>query len=100
MLGAERERRGWTIERGLVRQTRVGITATGHGKVCRVAIALPDLGGGGQLAVNLGRLGEGVVAGQRPGLRVQLYRREPLDERIVGGGRYAGEKSDAVVMGR
>lgn len=83
-----------------MRQTRVGITATGHGKVCRVTIALPDLRGGGQFAVNLGRLGESVVAGQRPGLRVQLHRREPLDERIVGGGRYAGEKSDAVVMGR
>lgn len=84
----------------LMRQTRVGVTATGHGKVCRVTIALPDLRCGGQLAVNLGRLGESVVAGQRPRLRVQLHGWEPLDERIVGGGCYAGEKSDAVVVGR
>lgn len=84
----------------LMRQTRVGVTATGHGKVCRVTIALPDLRRGGQLAVNLGRLGESVVAGQRPRLRVQLHGWEPLDERIVGGGCYAGEKSDAVVVGR
>lgn len=84
----------------LMRQTRVGVTATGHGKVCRVTIALPDLRCGGQLAVNLGRLRESVVAGQRPRLRVQLHGWEPLDERIVGGGCYAGEKSDAVVVGR
>lgn len=81
-------------------QARVGIAATGHGEVGRVAIALPDLRGGREFAVNLRRLGESVMAGQSPGLRVQLHGWKSLDERIVRGGKYGVKESDAVVMGR
>lgn len=82
----------------LMRQTGVGVAATGHGEVGRVSVGLPDLRGSGEFAVNLRGLGESVMTGQGPGLRVQVHRREPLDERIVRGRRDGVQQPDTVVM--
>lgn len=50
------------LARALMRQTRVGVAAAGHGEVRRVPIALSDLRGDGELVVALWQLREGVVA--------------------------------------
>lgn len=84
----------------LVRQTRVGVSATGHGEVRGIPVALSDLRGDRELVVALRHLREGVMARQGPGLSMQLHLREPLDEGIARADGVSVEQPDAVVMRR
>lgn len=80
-----------------MRQTRVGVSAAGHGEVGRVPVALSDLRGDRELVVALRHLREGMMTRQSPGLVVQLHRWESLDEWIAGR---VMKQPDAVVMRR
>lgn len=80
-----------------MRQTRIGVSAAGHGEVGRVPIALSDLRSDRELVVALRHLWESMMTRQGPGLGVQLHRRESLNERIAG---CVVKQPDAVMMRR